>query len=213
MRIDISLAQATREGRQYILSRPPRLGLLRPLPSSLKLPTSTARSALLNLRRSARYVAHPMLMAGMTLFYVKATVKSGSIVTVQGSLLVIVPSQIALRHSCAGWWPQCCAQIHQQLCCPFTDNNDVTYFTWSSRNVTQLVAYLCKITYRYACIVLKESVWLLPLRRHCHRATYEGGEEGDAIDVCVADHGSLTARGKEHLITSCRRYASVIHMI
>ena len=111
------------------------------------------------------------------------------------------------------WWPQCCAQIHQQLCCPFTDNNDVSYSTWSSKNVTQLVACLCKIAYRYACIVLKESMWLCLCHRHCHRATYEGGEEGDAINVCVADHGCLTARGKEHLITSCRRYACVIHMI
>ena len=40
------------------------------------------------------------------------------------------------------WWPQCCAQIHQQLCRPFTDNDDVSCFTWSSTNVTQLVAYL-----------------------------------------------------------------------
>ena len=31
----------------------------------------------------------------------------------------------------------------------------------------------------------------------------EGGDEGDAIDVCGPDSGSLTARGKEHLITSC----------
>ena len=116
MRIDISLAQATREGRQYILSRSPRLGLLRPPPSGLKLPTSTARSALLNLRRSARYVAHLMLMAGMTLFYIKATVKSGSIVTVQGSLLVIVPSQIALRHSCAGYALKSCVKPQPVSC-------------------------------------------------------------------------------------------------
>ena len=40
------------------------------------------------------------------------------------------------------WWPQCCAQIHQQLCCPRTDNKDVSCFTWYSKNVTQLVAYL-----------------------------------------------------------------------
>ena len=32
---------------------------------------------------------------------------------------------------------------------------------------------------------------------------YKGGKEGDAIDVCGPDSGSLTARGKEHLITSC----------
>ena len=56
------------------------------------------------------------------------------------------------------WWAQCCAQIHQQLCCPFTDNNDVSYFTWSSKNVTQLVAYLCKIAYPYACSFKRKRV-------------------------------------------------------
>ena len=44
-------------------------------------------------------------------------------------------------------------------------------------------------------VVLKESLWLLHLPHHCHCATYEGG---DAIDVCGADRGSLTARGKVH---------------
>ena len=50
--------------------------------------------------------------------------------------------------------------------------------------------------------VLKESLWLLHLPSSL-QSCYDGGEEGDAIDVCGPDSGSLTARGKEHLITSC----------
>ena len=82
------------------------------------------------------------------------------------------------------WWPQCCAQIHQQLCCPFTNNNDVSCFTWSSKNVTQLVAYLWQngVTV-YARVILKESVWLLHVviiaimlrrrrRRRCNRRVW-----------------------------------------
>ena len=67
-----------------------------------------------------------------------------------------------------------------------------------------------KMAYQYTCSSKRKCVAVAStvIIAIC----YEGGKEGDAIDVCGPDSGSLTARGKEYLITSCRRYACVIHL-
>ena len=109
------------------------------------------------------------------------------------------------------WWPQCCAQIHQQLCRPFTNNNDVHASRGPVKMSLSWSRTCGKMAYQYTCsskrkrvaaasaVIIAIVLYMKAARRRCNRR------------VCQTVHGSLTARGKEHLITSCRRYAFAIY--
>ena len=81
-------------------------------------------------------------------------------------------------------WPQCCVQIHQQLCCPFT----ATMTCHASRGPVKMSLSWPRTCAKWRttmCAVLKESVWLLHLpsslpscyirrrrRRRCNRCVW-----------------------------------------